>query len=38
MEMIINAERIEVTEATSVSEISSCDNFNCTCQGCVWDG
>lgn len=37
MTPIYDAERVEVAE-TSMTETPSCFAFDCTCQGCVWDG
>lgn len=36
MTTIYDAERVDVVQATNTAIESDC--FECTCQGCVWDG
>lgn len=37
MKNILTAERIDLV-VSDVVVSAQCDPFNCTCQGCVWDG
>ena len=37
MKTIIQASRVDVTNI-DVTFNATCDSFDCTCQGCVWDG
>lgn len=38
MTTIYEAERVDVAQATDTAATPSCFAFDCTCQGCVWDG
>ena len=36
MKDILTAERVDLITDTKISV--ACDPFDCSCQGCVWDG
>ena len=37
MATIIEPERVDVNDVDTCTT-TTCDNFVCICQGCVWDG